>query len=179
MFPQPVIALWTKHPGDLLGEAITFLTHGPAQHAGWIGSDGVTIYEAYLPKTRRRPITEQEKPAVRLFTLEGMTPELAKAFERWLKVATDPQFAEEYSVRGLFGFALNIPPPDEQHVFCSEWVMQSIRQVAPELIPLARCEDYQASPVDLLRSIRLHEVAWTDVLKPLVFTPLPTVAQAT
>lgn len=181
MFPQPVIALWTKHPGDLLGEAITFLTHGPAEHAGWIGSDGQTVYECYLPKARKRQVLDSEKAFIRLFTLEGMTPEVARSFERWLSLATDPKFAEEYSVKGLFGFELNIPPADEQHCFCSEWDMQSIRQVAPELLPLSRCEDWQTSPVDLLHSPRLHEISWSDipksqpVISPFVFNEAPVI----
>lgn len=163
MFPQPVIALWTVHPGDLLGEPIMFLTHGPVTHAGWIRSDGRTVAEAYLPRVRQRPLLDPEKPLVRLFTLEGMTPGLAGDFERFLDLATDPKFAAEYSVKGLFGFALNIPPADEQHVFCSEWVMQGIRKASPALLPLVRCGDYQASPRDLLVSPRLIEITWADL----------------
>jgi hypothetical protein len=158
MFPQPIIALWKVHPGDLLGEPIQFLTHGPVTHAGFILSDGVTVAEAYLPNVRMRPLLESEKPGILTFQLEGMTPELAEKFERYFKLACDPKFAAEYSVKGLIGFALNISPPDSFHLFCSEWVMQSIRKVAPELQPLTRCEDYQVSPRDLLISPRLIEV---------------------
>lgn len=156
MFPQPVIVLWTVHPGDLLGEPISFLTHGPVTHAGWLRSDGRTVAEAYLPRVRCRPLRDGEQ--VRRFTLEGMTPELAARFERFLDLATDPKFAAEYSLKGLFGFELNVPPPDQQHVFCSEWVMQGIRKVAPDRLPLVRCEDYQVSPRDLLVSPRLAEI---------------------
>lgn len=159
MFPQPVIALWTVHPGDLLGEPIQFLTHGPVTHAGWIRSDGRTVAEAYLPRVRQRAVLEAEKPLIRLFTLEGMTPELAAKFERFLSLATDPKFAAEYSIKGLFGFELNTPPADEQHVFCSEWVIQGIRKLSPGLLPLVRCSDYQVSPRDLLISPRLHEIS--------------------
>lgn len=166
MFAQPLILLWTVHPGDLLGEPIQFLTHGPVTHMGFLRSDRKTVAEAYLPKVRCRPIIEAEKSGCRAFLLEGMTPELAAAFERYFDLATDPKFAQEYSVKGLFGFALNAPPADEYHVFCSEWGLQSVRKVAPGLVPLVRLDDWQASPRDWLVSPRLKEIAWADIIVP-------------
>lgn len=163
MFPQPLILLWSKHPGDLLGNAITFLTHGPAQHAGWLRSDGQTIHEAYLPTVRERPLRPEEKPGIRFFTLEGMTPELAAKFERFFDLAADPKFVEDYTVKGLFGFLFNVPPPDESSVFCSEYIMQTIRKLAPELLPLVRCDDFQVSPRDLLISPRLQELIGSEI----------------
>lgn len=158
-FPQPLIALWKVHPGDLLGEPIQFLTHGEFTHAGFLRSDGRTICEAYLPKVRCRPVIEAEKPGILLFELEGMNHELAAKFERFFDLAIDPKFVQDYSISGLFGFALNVPPPDEFHVFCSEFVMQAIRKLAPSLIP-ENAPDYKVSPVDLSRSTRLHQRDW-------------------
>lgn len=166
MFAQPLILLWKIHPGDALGEPIKFETHGPVTHMAFLRSDRLTVAEAYLPKVRCRPLLETEKPGVRAFLLEGMTPEIAAKFERYFDLATDPKFAQEYSVTGLFGFALNIPPPDEFHVFCSEWGMQSVRKVAPALVPLVRLDDWQASPRDWLVSPRLKEIAWPDIISP-------------
>lgn len=165
MHHEPLLALWTRHPGDLLGSAIDFLTHATgqsqAQHAGWLRRDGVTIHEAYYPHVRNRPLLASEKPFIRLFRVEGMTPALADRFEEFFDLAVDPRFREDYSVKGLFGFLFNVPPPDEQSVFCSEYCMQTIRKLAPSLLPLSRCEDYQVSPRDLIISPRLIEVDFT------------------
>lgn len=160
MFAQPLIALWRVHPGDLLGEPIQFLTHGPITHAGWLRSDGKTIWEAYVPKIRCRPLADVEKAGIELFSLVGMTPTLATRFERYFDITTDGISTEEYSIKGLFGYALNIVPADEQHVFCSEAVMQSVRKLAPDLLPLKRCDDYKVDPVDLYRSAVLNPEIW-------------------
>ena len=163
MLAQPLILLWTRHPGDLLGAAITALTHGPAQHAGFLRRDGVTVHEAYYPKVRERVLTEAEKPFIRCFTLEGMTPALADRFERFFTLSASQTFAADYSVAGLFGYLFNVAPPDEASVFCSEYAMQTVRKLAPDRLPLVRCEDWTVSPRDLLVSPRLVEVAWADV----------------
>ena len=157
-FPQPLIGLCTC--ASPLGEAIKAATHGPVEHALWLQSDGVTVCEAFYPKVHQRAITEADKACTLLFALDGMTPDIAAKFERFFVISTDPKLVESYSIEGLFGFLFNIDPPTEQAVFCSEFVMQSIRKNAPELLPLARCEDYQASPSDLYRSTRLVPVGW-------------------
>jgi hypothetical protein len=157
-FPQPLIGLST--PDSPLGMAIKAITHGPVEHALWLCSDRVTVCEAFYPRIHKRPLAVNESATTLLFALDGMTPELAAKLERFFEIAVNPNLVESYSVKGLFGFLLNVTPPDEQSVFCSEFVMQTIRKNAPALLPLARCEDYQVSPVDLYRSVRLVPVAW-------------------
>ena len=159
-FPQPLVALWRVHPGDILGEPIQFITRGQWTHAGWLRSDGKTIWECYYPKMRCRPLNEAEKPGIDLFTLEGMTPDIAARFERYFDITTSGPSVQGYSIAGLFEYALDLPVADEQNVFCSEADMQSIRKVAPALLPLARCEDCKVSPVELGHSPRLLPVGW-------------------
>ena len=159
-FKQPLVMIFFAHQGDVLSSAIESITHGPACHAGWLRSDQKTVAELYYPKGRNRPLVNAEKPGIELFTLEGMTPDLAAKFERFFDLLNVTGLDQDYSVTGLFRFLFNSTPPDEQSVFCSEYVMQGIRKNAPELLPLARCEDYQVSPVDLYRSPRLHAIDW-------------------
>ena len=166
MTPQPLVLLWTVHPGDLLGEPIQFLTHGPVTHAGFLRSDKVTVHENYFPHVRNRPLLASEKPGIRVFQLDGLTPELAAKFERYFDLAAEPQTALKYSIANLFDYALNRPPANEADgLDCSAYATQTIRRLAPELTPLLRVEDWQVSPVDLLRSVRLVETTWDDVLK--------------
>ncbi len=164
MFPQPLILLWTVHPGDLLGEPIQFLTHGPVTHAGFLRSDGVTVHENYLPQVRNRPLLPAEKPGVRVFQMEGMTPEIAAKFERYFALAAEPQTALHYSIANLFEYLANRPPASEADgLDCSAYVNQTVRRLAPALAPTVRCEDWQVSPRDLLISPRLNEIGWADV----------------
>ncbi len=103
-----------------------------------------------------------EKPGIRIFMLDGMTIELAAKFERYFDLLSDPKFAEEYSVAGLFGFVANHTPDSECAVYCSQCVMQTIRKLAHDLLPLVRCGDNK-SPADLLWSPRLIELQWADL----------------
>ena len=148
------IAIWTHHPGDLLGEAIDFLTHGTAQHAGFIRQSGL-IVEAYWPRVRQRAIVDAERPFMKVFELRGMTPALHDAFE----VEFDRLLAHppEYSGEDLFRFLFNQPNTDEKHTFCSRLVMHEIMTVCPpEIWPLVRCMDGDwASPRDLFISPQL------------------------
>lgn len=162
MNPQPLIAIWTQHPHDLLGAAIDFVTHGDAQHAGFLRSDGVTIHECYLPKVRNRPVLADEKQYIRLFQLEGMTEEAADKLETFFDLSAELA-ASSYSIAGLFGYLFNVVPPNENSVFCSQYVMQTLRRRTPDLMPLLRCNNYQVSPRDLLISPRLYEVTWADL----------------
>ena len=158
MFPQSAILLWAVHPGDLLGEPIQFLTHGPVTHAGFLRADGVTVHENYLPQVRNRPLLATEKPGVRAFTIEGMTPDLAAAFERYFDLAAVPQTSLNYSIANLFGYLLNRPVTNEADgLDCSAYVNQTVRRLAPSLALTARCDDWQVSPRDLLISPRLNE----------------------
>ena len=141
------ILLWTKHPGDILGEAIQFATHGPAQHAGFLRGNGL-VHEAYFPQVRDRALTEQEKPFVQVFSLAGITPEQEAKFERWFDASIKLQ--TQYSIADLFRFAFNIPFPDEQHTICSRYVYRCCQAILPDwLWPLVRTNDDQVSPRDL------------------------------
>ena len=145
------IAIWTHHPGDLLGEAIDFLTHGTAQHAGFIRQSGL-IVEAYWPQVRQRAILAAERPFLKVFELRGMTPALHAAFETWfdLILAHPP----EYSGEDLFRFLFNQPDADEKHTYCSRLVMHGCMVILPaEIWPLVRCMDGDwVSPRDLFIS---------------------------
>ena len=79
------VAIWTLHPGDLLGSAINFVTHGPAQHAGFIRGNG-RIHELYMPRVRDRDILDAERPFIRTFEIEGLTDELSAKLERHFDV---------------------------------------------------------------------------------------------
>lgn len=163
ILPQPLIVLWLVHPGDLLGEPIQFFSHGKFTHAGWLRRDYQTINECYMPRVRQRKITDAEKPLIKLFRLEGMDGETADGLERFFDLSILPQFAESYSIEGLFGYVLNQTPQDEQSVFCSEYVMQTCRKICSQLLPLVRVEDFEVSPASLSWSPRLIEVEWGDL----------------
>lgn len=156
-FPQPLIGLCTAH--DDLGNAIKALTHGPVEHAYWLCSDQKRKCEAFYPRVHCVPLDGTEEVGSLLFALEGMTPEIAAKLERFWAIATDPNLVESYSVKGLFGYLFNVEPENEQSVFCSQFVMQTIRKNCPELLPLVRCVD-GVSPSDLYRSPRLLPVNW-------------------
>lgn len=134
------IILWSKHPGDLLGEAIDFLTHagkGGAEHAGFQRQNGM-IVEAYWPKVRQRAILDAERPFLKAFTLRDITSELDAAFETHFdEILKAPP---EYSGEDLFAFLFNQPNVDEKHTFCSRLVMHLTMNVCPpEIWPLTRC----------------------------------------
>jgi len=150
--------IWTHHPGDLLGEAIDFLTHGDAQHFGFLRSDGITVHEAYLPKVRDRALLDSEKPLVRKFRLDGMTPELDAAFEAYFDKQVKAGI--EYSIADLFRYQLNINFPSDKQTICSTYGMNCIWMVAPRLLPLVRCLPDQVSPRDHLISPRWIEEQW-------------------
>lgn len=146
------IAIWTKHPGDLLGEAIDFLTHGKAQHAGFIRTNGM-IHEAYLPKVRDRAILDAELPYLKTFDLAGLTMAQSDQFERIFDIMLAASI--QYSLTDLFRYELNIPMPSDLSTICSRYVYHTIGQVSPALLPLVRCDSDQVSPRDLYISPRL------------------------
>lgn len=152
------ILLWTHHPGDVLGEAIDFFTHGGAEHAGFLRRNGM-IHEAYWPRVRDRQPVVAELALVQTFTLRGLPPELDAAFEAQFDRAL--QAGIQYSVGDLFRFLFNAPNLDERHTFCSRYVLHTIVQVCPpEYWPLLRCMagDW-VSPRDLLISPMLVPAA--------------------
>ncbi len=154
----PKVLIWSQHPGDLLGQIIVSLTHGPAQHAGFLRSDGKTIHEAYLPKVRDRLVLDAERQFIRCFEIEGMTDELAARLEDSFDKAIAASV--EYSVENLFRFLFNAPMGDDQHTFCSRYVMGTMQYRLPvRCWPLLRCINDQVSPRDLLISPRLHEIS--------------------
>jgi hypothetical protein len=148
------ILIWTHHPGNVLGEAIDFATHGQAQHAAFLRRNGL-IHEAYWPQLRDRLPMAAELPYVKVFTLRDLTPELAAAFE----VQFDRALAAhiQYSVGDLFRFLFNAPNANEARTFCSRYVMHTIMEVCPaQLWPLVRCmEGDWVSPRDLFISPQL------------------------
>jgi hypothetical protein len=145
------ILIWTHHPGDLLGEAIDFFTHGSAQHAGFLRANGM-IHEAYLPRVRDRKPLAPELPFVKTFRLRGLPEVLEPVFEALFDRALDA--AVGYSVEDLFRFLFNAPNVDEKHTFCSRYVMHTIMELCPpHLWPQVRCMDGDwVSPRDLFIS---------------------------
>ena len=134
-----------------MGEAIDWVTHGPAPHAGFLRANGM-IHEAYPPQVRDRAPMAPELPYVKAFRLRGVTPALDGQFEAQFDRALAG--AVRYSVADLFRFLFNAPEPDETRTFCSRYVMHTIMQVCPpELWPLVRCmEGDWVSPRDLFIS---------------------------
>jgi hypothetical protein len=145
------ILIWSKHPGDLLGEAIEFVTHGPVAHAAFLRANGM-IHEAYLPQVRDRQPVAAELPFVKTFQLRGVMDQLDNLFEFQFDHALDG--AVHYSAEDLFRFLFNVPNADEQHTFCSRYVMHTVMQICPpELWPQVRCMDGDwVSPRDLFIS---------------------------
>lgn len=147
------VAIWTLHPGDALGEAIDFITHGPAQHAGFIRGNG-RIHELYVPVLRDRDIIDGERPFIRAFDIAGLTDDLSAKLERHFDVylgAADTG----YSIEDLFRIALNIPKPPDGSMVCSQYVFHMLKMIG--LPPLERCEEDFISPRDLWISPRLME----------------------
>lgn len=159
------VAIWTTHPGDLLGEAIDFVTHGSAQHAGFIRSSGA-VHELYLPRVRDRALTDAERPFVRMFDIAGLTPELSDKLERHFDVYLKFDGAQ-YSIADLFRIAFNIPKPTDGSMVCSQYAFHMLQMIG--LAPLVRCTEDFISPRDLLISPRLIEV--TSELNNAVQTP--------
>lgn len=150
--------IWTKHPGDLLGEAIDFLTHGDAQHFGFLRADGQTVHEAYLPRVRDRRLASGETKFIRRFRLAGADWRDDEAFEGAFDASLS--HPEEYSILDLFKYQLSVPFPDDKSTICSVYGMSIIRKVCPTLLPLVRCEDCQVSPRDHLISPLWIEEDW-------------------
>ena len=138
VFQLTMKIFFSKHvPGYALGDAIEALTHGSVHHAGFIRRSGL-ILEAVPPHVRQRPVTAADRAEISVFTLRGLTPALADAFEQEFDriLAAPPA----YSGEDLFGFLFNQPNTDEAHTFCSRLVMHTIMRIAPpELWPQVRC----------------------------------------
>lgn len=149
--PNVKAAIWSIHPGDLLGEAITFETHGPAQHAGFIRGNG-RIHELYLPAPRDRDIQDAERPYLMALDIEGLTPDISAALERHFDdvLASD---AIHYSIEDMFRIKFNLPPPPDGGLVCSQYVFWHLTMV--NLPPLVRCARDFITPRDLLISPRL------------------------
>ena len=145
------VLIWTHHPGDLLGDAIDFFTHGTAQHAGFQDIDG-SVVEAYWPKLRRRQLIQSELQYVKAFTFRNITPEQ----ELWIskKLALDLTCPPTYSGWDLFGFLFNNPNHNENSTFCSRYVQHTSEATLPQdSWPLIRCmADDWVSPRDLFIS---------------------------
>lgn len=148
------ILLWTKHPGDLIGEAIEFFTHGPVEHAAFLRANGM-IHEAYWPRVRDRKPVAEELHLVKCFSLRGITADEESGFEAAFDFALI--HTVKYDLTDLLRVLFNKPDTDEKHTFCSRYVMHTIMTVCPpEIWPLVRCMDGDwVSPRDLFISPNL------------------------
>jgi hypothetical protein len=153
----PKILLWSFHPGDLLGEIIVDITHGPAEHAGFLRGNGL-IHELYLPRVRDRKMLATEAAGIRCFDIESITDPLGVALESSFTAALAVQI--NYSVEDLFRVLFNVPMPNERASYCSRYVYHTVATMLPEACwPLVRCTDDFITPRDLLIAPRLHEIA--------------------
>lgn len=148
------VALWSIHPGDMLGAAINLVTHGPAQHAGFLRGDG-RIHELYLPIVRDRSMIATEKPFIRTFDIVGLTPELSAKLERHFDVFIRNGGAK-YSVPDLFRIFFNMAKPPDGSMVCSQYLFHQLKMIG--IPPLLRCTEDFISPRDLLISPNLIEV---------------------
>jgi len=157
------VLIWTTHPGDVLGEAITFLTHGPAQHAGFLRLNGL-CHEAYMPKVRDRKLKRAEQQFVRILRLVGpadapVTDSMEAKFERLFDL--NIQAGVEYSIADLFRYQLGMDMGGDQQTICSRYVFHCIPMCCgAAFAPLVRCSEDQVAPRDLLISPRLIEETW-------------------
>ncbi|MDE2101572.1 MAG: hypothetical protein KGL39_30280 [Patescibacteria group bacterium] len=146
------VAIWTIHPGDLLGQAIDFVTRGTAQHAGFIRGNGM-IHELYLPKVRDRAMLDSEKQYVKIFDIEGMNDDLSGQLEKLFDLSLTTSGEISYSIVGLFRILFDRPNPSDKSMVCSQYVFHSLELIG--LPPLARCTADFISPRDLYISPRL------------------------
>ena len=152
--PLVRVAVWLKHPGDLLGEAIQFATHGLGEHAGFIRGNG-TVHELYFPKVRDRDLAAGETSLMEIYDIEGLTPELSTAME----AGFDKNLAAgiKYSITDLFRIELDETFPLDTSGVCSCYVAHCLMCDLPEpLWPLVRIDPSQISPRDIRLSPRLH-----------------------
>lgn len=147
-------AIWTHHPGDLLGQAIDFVTRGTAQHAGFIRENG-QIHELYLPTLRDRDIIDAERPFLKIYDIEGLTPDLSTKLERHFDIYLTADI--QYSITDLFRIVFCIPIPNEMSMCCSQYVFHMLKMI--ELPPLVRCDLDFISPRDLMISPNLLDIA--------------------
>src|SRR6201993_3586040 len=114
------ILIWTGYH-DPLDAAIKFMTHGRGSHAAFLRGDDVTVHEAFWPRVRDRELMPEELHNIEAFELKGLSPVHHRRFERLF----DHNLRQgiEYSVADLFRFALNLTSRDENHTFCSRYVL--------------------------------------------------------
>ena len=149
------ILIWPGHH-DWLDATIKFCTHGKGSHAAFLRADGFTVHEAFYPCVHDRPLTLNDRKAVEVFELEGVTHEEHAAFELFFNDSVNK--GVEYSIVDLVRYALNRPVADERHTFCSRYVLYGCKTVLPlSKMPLVRLPmgDWGA-PRDLRISPRLH-----------------------
>jgi hypothetical protein len=155
------IAIWPiAH--DPLDAGIKLITHGTGGHASFVRGNG-KIAENFWPHVHERLWKPGESRVVRVFRIEGLTPEGSAKLEVWI----DKELAHPapYSIKDLLRYAVDMPPAKGRGCFCSQWVLRGLRETQPaEIQPLVRLQ-YQdfGSPTQLLNSPRLHEVHVTEL----------------
>ena len=150
---QVHVIVWLTHPGDLLGEMISFETHGVGQHAGFRRGNG-KIHELYMPQVRDRDERLGEAAIFEEYTIQGLTDELSLALEAQF----DRNLAAhiKYDIWDLFRIALCIPFPLNKSGVCSCYVDNTIRTILPpELWILQRINSDEISPRDIRMSMHL------------------------
>lgn len=147
------ILLWTAQPGDLLGGAIAFLTHGSIKHVGFERANG-RVHELSPPGVHDRGLSATERPYVHAFRLDGITEHMESQLERLFDLNIEAGIA--YSYEDLLRYEFNISMDGDQQSYCSRYVMHCLAMCKCPL-PLVRCTQDQVTPFDLWRSPRLIE----------------------
>ena len=148
------ILIWPGHH-DCLDAAIKFLTHGPGSHAAFLRADNQRVHEAFWPRVRTRPLTNEDQRLAEVYELEGVTPAQHAAFERLFDQHDAMNI--KYSIADLVRFALNLPSRNEWRTYCSRYDLFCLKQILPPAqMPLVRIPNGDwASPRDLRISPRL------------------------
>lgn len=147
---------------SLLSRLIRWHTRSPYSHAAWICGDGQCL-EAWSGGVRKvESVSEQHKPRtwVEYYAVEGMTPEMRDAAERFLTT----QLGRPYDTWGIIGFITRRGRHPNGKWFCSELVFEACRVAGVEL--LARTEAWEVSPGMLCRSTRLRPVLTSVTEQP-------------
>lgn len=147
------VAVWLQHPGDLLGAAITFATHGIGEHAGFIRSNGL-VHELYFPRVRDRQLVAGEMDLMEIYDIQGLTPDLSRQLEE--KFDANLKAGIRYDIWDLFKIEFDETFPLDKSGVCSCYVMHTLNDVLPvDLLPLVRIDASQVSPRDIRLSPRL------------------------
>jgi hypothetical protein len=105
-------------------------------------------------------VTATDKKNAQVFDLEDVTPAQHQAFEHLFD--SNLKRGIKYSIWDLVRYAVNSPSRDEQHTFCSRYVLNCCHAILEDAkMPLVRLPNYDwCSPRDLFISPKLVPASW-------------------